>query len=131
MEKIHPKEASEQILVSKFCKKLLLKRLYMIIGNRLSLSDQETPDKTPEHYTDVEFHEQSKYRVHSCQFPAIPDTISYSRSETQRLMCNNKSRTNGREASYACEKDSISAVFPWGLEEHLQINKQELFFIQS
>ena len=73
MKKIHPKEASEQILVSKFCKKLLLKPLYMIIGNWLSLSDQETPDKTLEHYTDVEFHGESKYRVHSCQFSTIPD----------------------------------------------------------
>ena len=75
MEKIDPKGASEQILGSKKCKKLLMKRLLSIIGIMLVLSDQETPDKTLEHYTDAEFHAQSKYRVHSGQFSTIPDII--------------------------------------------------------
>ena len=75
MEKINPKEASEEILVSKNCKKLLMERLYMIIGIELVLSDQETPDNIPEHYVDAEFHGQSEYRIHSGQFSTIPDII--------------------------------------------------------
>ena len=39
------------------------------------LSDQETPDKTPEHYVDAEFHAESENHVHSGQFPIIPDII--------------------------------------------------------
>ena len=47
-----------------------MKRLYVIIGFKLLLSDQETPDKTLEHYVDAEFHAESENRVHSGQFPA-------------------------------------------------------------
>ena len=47
----------------------------LIIGNKLVLCDQETPDKIPEHYVDAEFHAQSEYRIHSGQFSTIPDII--------------------------------------------------------
>ena len=46
-----------------------------IIGFKLVLSDQETPDKTPEHYVDAEFHAESENRVQSGQFLTIPDII--------------------------------------------------------
>ena len=52
-----------------------MKRLCVIIGFKHVLSDQETPDKTPEHYVDAEFHAESENRVHSGQFPTIPDII--------------------------------------------------------
>ena len=45
----------------------------LIIGNKLVLSDQETPDKIPEHYIDAEFHVQSEYCIYSDQFPTIHD----------------------------------------------------------
>ena len=47
----------------------------LIIGNKLFLSDQETPDKIMEHYVDAEFHAESENHVHSGQFPTIPDII--------------------------------------------------------
>ena len=47
----------------------------LIIGNKLFLSDQETPDKIMEHYVDAEFHAQSEYRIHSGQFLTIPAII--------------------------------------------------------
>ena len=62
-----------------------MKRLLSIIGIMLVLSDQETPDKTLEHYTDAEFHAQSKYRVHSGQFSTIPDIIWDSMCEILRI----------------------------------------------
>ena len=49
-----------------------MKRLYVIIGFK---SDQETPDKTPEHHIDAELHAESENHVHSGQFPTIPDII--------------------------------------------------------
>ena len=75
MEKNNPKQASEEILESKNCKKLPLERLYTIIGIELVLSDQETHDKIPEHYIDAEFHAQSEYRIYTDQFSTIPDII--------------------------------------------------------
>ena len=47
----------------------------LIIGNKLFLSDQETPDKIMEHYVDAEFHAQSEYCIYSGQFPTIHDII--------------------------------------------------------
>ena len=75
MKKIDPKQASEEISESEKCKKLVMERLYANIGFKFVLSDQETPDKTPEHYVDAEFHAESENRVHSGQFPTIPDII--------------------------------------------------------
>ena len=75
MKKIGLKQASEEILEAKKCKKLVMKRLYVIIGFKLVLSDRETPDKTPEHYVDAEFHAQSEYCIYSGQFPTIHDII--------------------------------------------------------
>ena len=72
LEKFNPKEAPLEILVPKKCKKLLMK---LIIGNKLVLSDQEMPDKIPEHYIDEEFHVQSEYCIYSDQFPTIHDII--------------------------------------------------------
>ena len=76
MEKINPKQASEEILESNICKKLPLERLYTIIGIELVLSDQETPDKIPEHYIDAGFHVQSEYCIYSDQFPTIHDKFT-------------------------------------------------------
>ena len=56
----------------------------LIIGNKLVLCDQETPDKIPEHYVDEEFHAQSEYRIHSGQFLTIPDIIWDSMCELLR-----------------------------------------------
>ena len=75
MKKIGLKQASEEILEAKKCKKLVMKRLYVIIGFKIVLSDQETPDKTPEHYVDAEFHAESENHVHFGQFSTIPDII--------------------------------------------------------
>ena len=58
----------------------------------LVLSDQETPDKTPEHYIDVKFDAQSKYHIHSGQFPTIPDTIWDAMCEIVRFVYNNQLR---------------------------------------
>ena len=75
IKKIGPKEASEEIWESEKCKKLVMERLYAIIGFKFVLSDQETPDKTPGYYVDAEFHAESENHVHSGQFPTIPDII--------------------------------------------------------
>ena len=56
----------------------------LIIGNKLVLCDQETPDKIPEHYVDEEFYAQSEYRIHSGQFLTIPDSIWDSMCELVR-----------------------------------------------
>ena len=54
----------------------------------LVLSDQETPDETLEHYTDAEFHAQSKYHIHSGQFSTIPDIIRDLHCEIMRICLN-------------------------------------------
>ena len=94
MKKIGLKQASEEILEAKKCKKLVMKRLYVIIGFKIVLSDQETPDKISEHDIDADFHAKSEYRVHSGQFLTILDIIRDVCSEILRLICNNKSRSN-------------------------------------
>ena len=62
----------------------------LIIGNKLVLRDQETPDKIPEHYVDAEFHAESENRVHSGQFPTIPDIIWDLKCEIERINCDGK-----------------------------------------
>ena len=59
----------------------------LIIGNKLVLRDQETPDKIPEHYVDAEFHAQSEYCIYSGQFPTIHDIIWDFQSEIMRVCC--------------------------------------------
>ena len=115
MEKINPKQASEEILESKNCKKLPLERLYTIIGIELVLSDQETSDKFPEHYIDAEFHAQSEYRVNSGQFSTIPDIIRDLHYEIMRICLNGEQGldrlASGRQ-TYGIIKHNIGASCP-------------------
>ena len=67
-----------------------MERLYVIIRFKLVLSDQETPDKTPEHYVDAEFHADSENHIHSGQFPTIPDIIWDLKCEIERINCDGK-----------------------------------------
>ena len=61
-----------------------------IIEFKLFLIDQETPDKTPEHYVDAEFHADSENHIHSGQFPTIPDIIWDLKCEIERINCDGK-----------------------------------------
>ena len=61
-----------------------------IIEFKLFLIYQETPDKTPEHYVDAEFHADSENHIHSGQFPTIPDIIWDLKCEIERINCDGK-----------------------------------------
>ena len=56
----------------------------LIVGNKLVLWDQKTPDAIPGHYVDVEFHAESEYRIHSGQILTIPDITWDSKCELFR-----------------------------------------------
>ena len=88
----------------------------LIIGNKLVLSDQETPDKIPEHYIDAGFHVQSEYCIYSDQFPTIHDIIHDFQNQIMRVSCDD-------QQGYHCS--GSKRMRPWNtlLVHLLQINQ--------